>query len=191
VTGVCGGSSRVSSFIINAGKGTPKGLEFELETRLAENLVVSAFYNRTLGRYDSFMIPTVAGCTLSAAANNLAGQNFGNISKNGAGLSASYTLPLAGDREELELSGNLYYRSDRVGNELKGFNVSMPGYTLLNARIDYNHVGGSPVSVGFYVRNITNKLYALTRNSVINVGGYDVSQFGDPRTYGIVAKVDF
>ena len=191
VTGVCGGSTGQSSFIINAGKGTPKGLEFEVETRLTDNLVVSGFYNRTLGKYDRFIIPTVSGCTLSAAANNLAGQDFGNIAKDTAGLNAVYTLPLARDEEELQLSGNLYVRGNRAGNDLKGFNVAMKGYTLLNARLDYNHVAGSPVSVGVFVRNLTDKLYALTRNSVLNVAGYDVSQYGDPRTYGVVAKVEF
>ncbi len=191
ITGVCGGSTGQSSFIVNAGKGTPKGLELEVETRLTDRLVVSGFYNRTLGRYDRFVLPTVTGCTLSAAATNLAGQNFGNIAKDTAGLNAIYTLPLRGSREELQLSGNLYYRGDRVGNDLRGVNSAIAGYTLLNARLDYSHVAGSPISVGLFVRNLTDKLYSLSRISVLDVGGYDVSQYGDPRTYGVAAKVEF
>jgi len=191
ITGTCGSITTGASFIVNAGKGTPKGLELEMEAKPLKNLTISGFYNRTLGRYDRFTVPAVPGCTLGVGIADLTGQNFGNISKNTAGLNAVYTFPLGRNHEELQFSGNFYYRSHRVGNDLKGFNVDMPGYSLLNGRLDYNHVGGSALSVGAYVRNITNKLYPITRNWVITTAGFDELQYGDPRTYGIVARVEF
>jgi iron complex outermembrane receptor protein len=190
VTGTCGGLTGQTSLIINAGKGSPKGLEFELEARLTDNLKVSGFYNRTLGKYDQFIVPTISGCTISSVPN-LTGADFGNISKDTAGLTATYTLPLSNNRGELELTSNMYYRSSRLGNGLQGFLAGMPGYTLWNARLDYNHVAGSPFSVGVYVRNITNKLYATARNNQLGGAGYDVLQYGDPRTFGVVGKVEF
>ena len=188
-TGTCGGLSGQASLIINAGKGSPKGLEFELQAALARNLTVSAFYNRTLGKYDRFIVPDVRGCTI-AALPDISGQNFGNIAKDTAGLNAIYTLPLAGNDEELQFSGNVYFRGDRLGNALAGFNSAMPGYTIANARLDYNHIANGPASVGIFVRNLTNKLYAQSRN-ISPTAGYDVWQFGDPRTYGMSLKVEF
>lgn len=187
--GTCGGATGQSSLIINAGKGTPKGLELELEARLTPNLSVSGFYNRTLGKFDQFLLPNVPGCTL-AAVPDLSGQSFGNISKDTAGLNAIYTIPLSGDGEELQLSGNMYYRSDRLGNDLRGYASPLPGYTLFNARLDYMHIGGTGFSLGAYIRNIGNKLYGVTRNDAPSAG-YDVWQYGDPRTYGIVGKIEF
>lgn len=189
LTASCNNVAGLNSVIVNAGKGTPKGLELEVDVRPFPGLQVSGFYNRTLGKYDEFTVPAVAGCTTSAAQLALTGQNFGNISKNAAGLTGIYTLPLSDRGDEVALTGNLYYRSARLGNDLRGFQSPMPGYTLINLRLDYNNIGGSSVSAGAYVRNVTNKLYSLTRNNVISLAGYDTRVYGDPRTYG--AEVTF
>ena len=189
-TATCGGGS-LDTIILNAGAATPKGIEFEAEARLFKALTVSAFYNRTLGTYDEFTLPTVAGCTLSAAATNLAGQNFGNISRDTAGLTGVLTLPTPPSFGEVAVTGNLYYRSSRLGNDLRGFNSPLPSYTLLNFRVDLNNIGGSRFSVGAYVRNATNETYGLTRNSIINLAGYDTTIFGDPRSYGLEASFKF
>ncbi|GAA0332959.1 TonB-dependent receptor [Sphingomonas oligophenolica] len=189
VTGTCGGLSGQTSLIINAGKGSPKGAEFEVEALLTPKFRVSAFYNRTLGKYDDFVVPDIAGCTISSVPN-ITGQSFGNISKNTAGLNGTYTLPLPGDAGELQLNGNMYYRSSRVGNALLGFNSPIAGYTIFNARLDYNNIAGSRFGVGVYVHNIGDKLYLVSRNISPNAG-YDVVQFGDPRSFGIVGKVEF
>lgn len=191
VTYRCGGTT-TGSLITNAAKGTPKGLEFEIEARPFRNFRLSGFYNLTLGRYGEFSLPDVssAGCILSATGN-LTGQNFGNIAKHTAGLTAEYTVPLGGRNEELEFTGNLYTRSHRLGNDLLGVYTPMPGYTLLNFRIDYNNIGGSNFSAGVYVRNLTNKLYEITRQDSINTGGSVIVQYGDPRTFGVTARVKF
>ena len=189
VTAACGAS--LDTIILNAGSGTPKGLEFEAQARLFKALTVSGFYNRTLGRYDVFSVPPVDGCALSATASNLAGQNFGNISKNAAGLTAVLTLPTPPSIGDLSVTGNLYYRSKRLGNDLEGFQSPLPGYTLLNFRLDLDNVGGSRFSLGVYVKNAANKLYGLTRNNVANIAGYDTIIFGDPRTFGFEGSFKF
>ena len=188
-TASCGAS--LDTIILNAGSGTPMGLEFEGEARLFKALTVSAFYNRTLGKYDVFTIPPVPGCTLSAAASNLAGQNFGNISKDTAGLTGILTIPTKRSFAEVLLTGNVYYRSSRLGNDLRGFQSPLPGYTLLNFRLDFNEIGGSRFGFGAYVKNVTDKTYGLTRNNVANIAGYDATIFGDPRTYGLEATLKF
>lgn len=188
VTGFCGGATGQTSLIINAGKGSPKGLEFEAEARLTPNLRVSGFYNRTLGKYDQFVVPTVSGCTISAVPD-ISGQNFGNISKDTAGLNATYSIPVGDNGGELELNGNMYYRSKRLGNDLLGFMSPMPGYTIFNARVDLRNIGGSRLSLGVYVQNLTDKTYGISRNVALGAG-YDVWQFGDPRTFGVVGKIE-
>jgi outer membrane receptor protein involved in Fe transport len=45
--------------------------------------------------------------------------------------------------------------------------------------------------VGVFVRNITNKLYTLVNSENLHSGGYNYRQFGDPRTYGVEARVKF
>ncbi|HEY6868925.1 MAG TPA: TonB-dependent receptor, partial [Novosphingobium sp.] len=182
---------QVASYVINAAKGSPKGLEFEFDAAITKNVRISGFYNRTLGKFDTFALVQPAGCQVIGAGVNMNGADFGNISKDTAGLNASYSLPLKGNGEELVLTGNWYMRGDRVGAATQGTNSAFPGYSLFNARLDYNNIGGSQFSAGVWVRNLTDKLYTAYRNSVLNLSAYDVRAYGDPRTFGLDVKYKF
>jgi iron complex outermembrane receptor protein len=181
----------VATFVINAAKGSPKGLEFEFDAALTRNLRVGGFYNRTLGKFDRFALVQPQGCTVIGAGVDLNGATFGNIAKDSAGLNASYTLPLQGDEEELVLSGNWYLRGDRQGMATGGVNSAIEGYQLFNARLDYNRIGGSAFSAGIWIRNIGNKLYVNYRNDTRALSGYNTQSYGDPETYGIDLKYRF
>jgi iron complex outermembrane receptor protein len=189
VVGFCGNLS--SSLIVNAGKGRPKGLELEVEARLTPNLNVSGFYNRTLGKYKNFAIPSAPGCTIIGQDIDLAGQDFGNISRNTGGATVTYSLPLSAPREELVFTGNMYSRSKRLGNDLEDVLSPLPGYTTFNVRVDYNNIGGTAFSIGAFMKNIANKTYALTRNLQLSNTGYDTYTYGDPKTYGVEATYRF
>jgi len=182
---------QVASYVVNAAKGSPKGLEFEFDANLTKEFRVGGFYNRTLGKFDQFALVQPPGCTVIGGSANLNGADFGNISKDTAGLNAAYTLPLADDGEELVLSGDWYYRGPRVGAATQGVNDSIPSYSLFNARLDYNNIGGSQFSAGVWVRNIGDELFVAYRNNVTGLSGYDVRAYGDPRTYGIDLKFKF
>ena len=62
---------------------------------------------------------------------------------------------------------------------------------MLNARIDYINIGGRNFDAGVYVKNLTDKLYAVERNNSLLQGGYDIFYYGDPRTYGLEVKYHF
>jgi len=181
----------VGSFIVNAAKGRPKGLEFEVDASLTRNLRVGGFYNRTLGKYPEFALVQANGCFVIGGSADLNNTDFPQINKDTAGLNAAYTIPLKGQGEELVVSGNLYYRSSKLGNATSGTNAGYPGYTLLNARLDYTNIGGTNFSAGFWVRNITDKLYVAHRNDSTPLSGYDVYAYGDPRTFGLDLKYHF
>jgi len=182
---------QVASYVVNAAKGSPKGLEFEFDANLTRDFRVGGFYNRTLGKFDNFALVKPAGCTVIGGSANLNGADFGNISKDTAGLNAAYTLPLAEGGEELVLSGDWYYRGRRVGAATQGVNDSIPSYSLFDARLDYNNIGGSQFSAGVWVRNIGDKLFIAYRNNVTALSGYNVQAYGDPRTYGVDLKFKF
>ena len=132
-----------------------------------------------------------AGCTVIGAGANLNGTEFPNISKDTAGLNASYTMPLNNADEALVLSGNWYYRSRKLGSVTGGSNAAIPSYSLSNARLDYNNIGGTAFSAGVWVRNLTNKLYFSYRNDVRALSGYDIVGYGEPRTFGVDLKYRF
>ena len=179
------------AIVANAADGTPKGLELELQAKLTPHLQISAFYNRTLGKYGKFALPAPPSPCQFVGNPDLSGQIFGNIYKNAGGATIDYVVPLDAAGTELEFNGNMYTRTRKLGNDLASLNSAIEGYTLFNARVDLNNIAGGPLSVGFYVRNITNKLYTLVRNQSLATGGFDWRQFGDPRTFGVEARVKF
>jgi len=180
------------SIVVNAADGTPKGLELELQAKLTPQLQISGFYNRTLGKYGKFALPTPpSGCVFTGGTTDLSGEIFGNIYKNAGGLTVDYTIPLGGSGGELAFNGNMYTRSRKPGNDVKSLNSPVAEYTLFNARVDLNNIAGGPFSVGVFVRNITNKLYTLVNSENLHSGGYNYRQFGDPRTFGVEARVKF
>jgi len=182
---------QVASYVVNAAKGSPKGLEFEFDASVTPQLRVGGFYNRTLGKFDRFALVQPAGCTVIGSGANLNGADFGNISKNTAGLNFSYTVLVGADDEAVALSGDWYYRGKRVGVATQGVNSAIESYSLFNGRIDYNNIGGSRFSAGVWVRNIGNKLYTAYRNNVLALSAYDARAYGDPRTYGLDVKFRF
>jgi iron complex outermembrane receptor protein len=185
----CNGS--VATYVINAAKGSPKGLELEVDASVTRQLRVGGFYNRTLGKFDSFAVVQPDGCAVIGAGVNLNGVEFGNISKDTAGLNFSYSVPLTGADEAVVLSGDWYYRGRRLGVPTEGVNSAIAAYSLFNGRVEYNNIGGSKFSAGVWVRNIGNRLYTAYRNNVMALSGYDVHAYGDPRTFGMDVKFRF
>ena len=179
------------SIVANAADGTLKGLEFELQAKLSQRLRISGFYNRTLGNYGSFVLPVPPPPCTFTGVTDVSGQIFGNIYKNAGGLTVDYTVPIDGAGTELAFNGNVYARSRKPGNDLQSLNSAVAGYTLYNARVDLNNIGGGAMSLGVFGRNITNKKYTMARGRNLTTGGYDWFQFGEPRTYGIEARIKF
>jgi iron complex outermembrane receptor protein len=182
---------QVASYVVNAAQGTPKGAEFEAEAAITRNFQVGGFYNLTLGKFDKFQLLQPPGCRTIGFGQNLNGADFGNISKHTVGLNASYTVPLQAPNEAIVVSGNFYWRSKRVGSATEGTNSAIPGYSLFDARVDYNNIGGRNISMGAWVHNLGNKTYIAYRNNVLALSGYDNQAYGDPRTYGVDIRYKF
>jgi len=181
----------VASYVINAAQGAPKGAEFETDAAITRNFQVGGFYNLTLGKFDKFQLLQPPGCRTIGFGQNLNGADFGNVSKHTVGLNASYTVPLQAPDEAIVISGKFYWRSDRVGSLTEGVNSAVPGYSLFDARVDYNNIGGRNISMGAWVHNLGNKTYIAYRNNVLGLSGYDNQAYGDPRTYGVDVRYKF
>jgi iron complex outermembrane receptor protein len=188
LTGNCNNTG-LTSLIFNAQKGTPKGFELEFQAKPSKYLSVSGFYNYTMGKYDEFTLPALPGCVL-ASAPVLTGQEFGNISRNSGSLSAEVRFPTSETFGQLSSTLNAYTRSRRIGNGIQGWQSALPGYTTLNVRLDLKAIGGSKFAVGAYAKNVTNRLYGLTRNQV-GLIGLDTTFYADPRLYGLELHYGF
>src|SRR3546814_14469587 len=63
-------------------------------------------------------------------------------------------------------------------------------YTTL-FRSDWNGIGGSPIDLSVFVRNVTNNLHLVGYGSQIASLGYAFGTYNEPRMYGLQARIRF
>ncbi|MBA3054109.1 MAG: hypothetical protein FP826_04065 [Sphingomonadales bacterium] len=69
--------------------------------------------------------------------------------------------------------------------------LSEAGYELFNARLDIEDIGGSPISAGFYVRNLFDKEYIAAGAQTARSAGFNAVIYNEPRMYGVQLKYRF
>jgi iron complex outermembrane receptor protein len=68
----------------------------------------------------------------------------------------------------------------------------LPGYTLLNARLDWSEpMGAKGITASAFVKNATNKYYYTGGGGGVQANGTNSGNFGLPRTYGVALRADF
>jgi iron complex outermembrane receptor protein len=160
----------------NAASAEIKGIEVESEAIVADGLRIFASGSHVKSEYKNFLesaINPTTGQRLNSSGNRLQRTPETQIS-----VGFDFTTGSGRWQDAITLhadysyQSNLFWATDNVARE--------PGYGLLDLR-----VGLSPEdaqwSFSIYGKNVTNKLY---RVNIIPFFGEEVSQFGQPRTYG-------
>lgn len=103
-------------------------------------------------------------------------------------------LPMAESAGKLKLRGEVYsqtgqYFSNNDGSITPG--TKLPGYALVNMRLDWSKIAGSDISAGLFVTNLGNKAYYVGGLSQGASLGENAAAPGRPRMYGFELKFDF
>lgn len=176
----------------NIAESRIRGIELENTLQLTPELRVSASYAYLDAKYTSYpgTVVTADGRTV-----DLIDSPFTGAPKHKIDLTGTYTLPLSHDREALALTANYTYQSKifmddtEISNPL-GVSTAQPGYGLINLRAEWSNVGGNPVDLSVFVRNLTDKYYIIGTAGILPLGTIAVLN-GDPRTVGIQARIRF
>jgi len=111
------------------------------------------------------------------------------------GMLVQYWLPMVpSEYGVIKASANYQYQSRvilDVGQQYNAEDESEAGYSLLNLRLDWQNVMGHPVDMGFYIRNATDKVYAIANSGFMDTFGHVGRIYGDPRTYGFEIRARF
>ncbi|MCB1677564.1 MAG: TonB-dependent receptor [Halioglobus sp.] len=178
-----------STVIQNAAKATVEGFEAEVILRLVEGLTISAGYGYVDAEYDEFLsFDNNSGAIVNIADD----RTFEATPEHSYNLSLNYTFP------QFTSVGELRARVDWSGQSETAFTPKISGnddllqdrYDILNARITFDEIAAGNGSLGFslWARNLADEEY--------KIGGYEVnigqplgrvgiSQWGEPRTYGL------
>jgi iron complex outermembrane receptor protein len=183
--GVIGNS--VTSATTTAPHATVKGFELDGEMKPADWLRVGGSFSLTVARYGS--APGQAFSSLVTFGP------FSDAPKYQGTLFGEVSTPLPGDAGGLVFHVDGYAQSlmhiSNLGNSQNPFDM-IPGYVLLNARIDWNDpMGFKGLTASLFAKNITEKRYFIGGSGGIGIDGKNSATFGQPRTYGAVLKYSF
>lgn len=176
--------------IFNAGTSTYYGSDVEISVFPFESLELSGAWTYLHSEYDRFVIPAVpGGAGVFANPQDLSNSTLSLSPKNTVNVQASYHWPVPSRIGALSSTLSYYYRSAVLLNDFQtpGFEQydSQKGYGLANATQDWENIFGSRLSVNLWIRNITDKKYAVQASNQTLTFGYATYLFGDPRTYGL------
>jgi iron complex outermembrane receptor protein len=176
-TGIAGGSFPV----VNAGKLRNWGIEAEMLVRPTREWSIRSGFGYLNSKYLSFddarrapaysCNPTGTHITCTPAFSPPITFSLGS----------DYAIPLGGGNS-LTLGGDLRFIDKHFLSVDNRPNLMEPGYTLVNAYVQFDAAGGK-----YYVRggvkNLTKAVYLTDAQEFSSVGNIQTAYYGDPRTW--------
>lgn len=176
--------------ILNAATAVVQGIEFDTRFDFNGILAIDLSYAYTDARYKDFV---VSGVDYSKS-------KFSGTPAHTLSAAARLRLPISEDiaRAHIQLSSS--YQSSSVTQDVTAFDPArgitraegtLPGFTLLNSRLDLDDIAGLPTRVSFWARNLLNKRYYIGGSDGTTNTGNTTRILGDPRTVGIQVNYRF
>ncbi len=166
----------------NAASATIEGIELEETIIPVRDTTLSVSYAYTCSRYDKYVSPVLG---------NLSGLPFPFTPANKLSVSWRYRLPVAGDLGVVTLGAIYSYQSSmNAGPDFSPTNV-IPGYGLVNLRLDWDNIAGGPWKASIFVTNATDKLYITKTFGEYTAFGVAVVNYGEPRIIGAQLRYEF
>ena len=170
------------SLLQNAAKVKIDGVDGNVEAAVTSqfNLNVGASYLDA--RYDVFGGPNGGGIIAPTPTGDASGNRTAIAPKFTFNASGTYTIPFD-NGSELRLTGGYthkskyYFEADNV--------LAQPAYDVFNASAEYKV--NENVSFELWMKNIGNELYAVQKVTAVG----QAALAGEPRTYGLNAKITY
>jgi iron complex outermembrane receptor protein len=169
-------------------KAVVRGLELEWQAQLLPDLRLSGFYNYTDAHYTNYYLSFLGIGTFDVKYTD-----FSFTPRNKAGMTLDYTLPIRADIGKVSVSANYTYQSaERFGNDPRVIRqidllydpADIPGYGLLNWRVDWSNVMNKGFDLGFFMTNALNRSYLDFEGNYFGLLGMSPGQYGPPRFFG-------
>lgn len=170
------GGSAAASVIANAGEAVTSGFEIELLGQLTDNLRVFLNYGYLDAEYRKF---------IDGGVDVKNERYFSYAPRNTltAGLDWSLLHSSMGSLD-LHIDWNFKDEYTPYVHPAQRAVAQMPSHRLLNARLSLSEIpiGENQLEISLWAKNIRNEEYPIMATPF---GGWTVSTFGEPRTYGI------
>src|SRR3546814_7207629 len=95
-------------------------------------------------------------------------------------------LPVPEKVGEVVLNAD-YYWSDKLSYG----GIFLPSYDVVNARLDWNGIAGTPIDLSLFARNLFDEEYTAAANATGAFLGFTSVIYAPPRTYGLELRSRF
>ncbi|HEU0097659.1 MAG TPA: TonB-dependent receptor [Allosphingosinicella sp.] len=180
--------STVASEVVNVGRSTIYGAEFEGRAVFSRALSATASVGYTHARFDTFVSFDPATLTVRELADE---RSFQNTPKWNGNLTVNYVHDL-GNGGSIAFTPAMSFRTSYTLFEIANPTLDENGYALFDASLVWTSEN-ERFQLGAHARNITDERYrvggyvfpgALTGNSLI-------AFYGPPRTFTVSAAIKF
>ena len=179
----------------NVNDAKVQGIEFDGAIVPFQGLTFGGSFAYTDAKYDKNVVFDASACdpTSTAASTSFCPFNrFGNTPKFQYTLNLDYTLPLNDDIGKVSFGAQWYHQSSLSFGDASTIApraIEKP-YGYLDINVTWANVTGRPVDLGFFMSNVTNKLYRigsndLTQNSSVGIAS---NIYAAPRMFGFSLK---
>ncbi len=180
--------------VFNAAAATIKGVEVEASVTPGHGLELSANYSHLRGEYKQFSVFSAFGqfdCSggFVVGTADLRCMPFSYLPKEQFSVTARYSLQISSDIGKVVFGATYAY----TGSQIEA-TTNLPQYEsgsyfapfgLVNASLTWSDILKTPVEIGLFVANASNKTYRISNTGVFNTLGIASDLWGEPRMYGL------
>jgi iron complex outermembrane receptor protein len=178
-------NNTVTLLTANVPEARIKGVEADVSVRAAPWLRLGGAFTYTDAKFSKPNV-VLGGTTYRYGP-------YADVPKVSGSVFFEVTHRLGSDGGELSLRADVYAQSNMYFSNTAATispGTSLPGYTLANGRLSWDRATGS-LSLALFVRNLLDEKYFAGGNSTGYNLGINVANPGQPRTFGVEARVGF
>ena len=168
----------------NAAEATIQGFEIEGEIRPFDHVTIIYGYAFTDAEYVEYITP---------AGEDLSGLPFLYTPKHMINLALVLDVELPSDLGALSLFGSFSWQEKMFAGftEAESVGSSIPAYGIANLRLDWANIRGTNVGLSLFVNNLADKEYRIANNPNFDTVGFSLTQYGEPRIWGVSLRAEF
>lgn len=189
-------------FIRNVSDAVVKGVEFDGSIGPVAGFTLGGTAAYTDAKFDvdsnNAFASRTDGCDPNALSTNgkfCVFNRFNATPEFQGTVKLNYALPLPESIGQVSVGGLLYHQSSIATNDTSALNPRSVerAYTTLDLSANWNNVLGAPVDLGFFMTNVTNKLFRIGSNDLSQRSSLGTlgSIYGPPRMWGFSLKYRF
>ncbi len=169
-----------------ANKATMSGFELEVTAIPMHGVTVNAYYGYAKGKYDQFVDESNPVMPI-----DLKGQSIAGITPTTEGASITWSPDTPDSWGRPVFGAFLYHQGQQSSNGASGASLGEASFTNLDLRLDWRHVGGGPVDLAVYGKNVTDNRHLTQGTDLTGLIDLQSVEYAEPATYGIEIRYHF